>query len=71
MVFSLQQQGSSAANEMEVERLKLENRKAMHMVQQWKKMYGNLHEFCVNEFLNGDDSLLKGDDVGTPIEMLP
>ncbi|KAK1554006.1 hypothetical protein Q3G72_006528 [Acer saccharum] len=34
----VEQQGSSAANEMEVERLKLENRKAMHMVQQWKKM---------------------------------
>ncbi|TXG60874.1 hypothetical protein EZV62_012237 [Acer yangbiense] len=58
VVFSLQQQGSSAANEMEVERLKLENRKAMHMVQQWKKMYGNLHEFCVTE-------LLKGDGVGS------
>ncbi|KAL5763652.1 hypothetical protein ACOSQ2_016246 [Xanthoceras sorbifolium] len=39
-----QQQGSSAANEMEVERLKLENRKTMHVVQQWMKMYDNLHQ---------------------------
>lgn len=48
-----QQQGS-AASEMEAERLKLNCKKSMQMVQQWKKMYENLHQFCVNELLEGD-----------------
>lgn len=50
----LQQHGSSAAAEMEVERLKQECKRALQMVKQWKQMYDNLHEFCVNELLNGD-----------------
>ncbi|GAV72613.1 WD40 domain-containing protein [Cephalotus follicularis] len=50
----LQQQGSSAAAEMEIERLKLEYKRSMQMAQQWKKMYDNLHEFCVNELLEVD-----------------
>ena len=50
----LQQQGSSAAAEMEMERLKIDSQKSMQMVQQWKKMYENLHQFCVNELLDVD-----------------
>lgn len=42
---------------MEVERLKQENKRAMQMVQQWKNMYDNLHQFCVNELV--DDSQAK------------
>lgn len=53
-LYILQQQGSSAATEMEVERLKRECNRTLQMVQQWKKMYENLHEFCVNELLDGD-----------------
>ncbi|KAH9692440.1 protein root initiation defective 3 [Citrus sinensis] len=53
-IKELQQQGSSAATEMEVERLKRECNRTLQMVQQWKKMYENLHEFCVNELLDGD-----------------
>lgn len=53
-LYVLQQQGSSAATEMEVERLKRECNRTLQMVQQWKKMYENLHEFCVNELLDGD-----------------
>lgn len=49
----LQQQGSSAANQMEIEKLKLELRRSMQMVQQWKKMYENLHQFSVSEILDG------------------
>ncbi|XP_050364698.1 protein ROOT INITIATION DEFECTIVE 3 [Argentina anserina] len=52
-IRELQQQGSASA-EMEIERLKLENKKCIQMVQQWKKMYDNLHQFCVNELVDGD-----------------
>lgn len=56
-INELQQHGSSGASEMEMERLKLDNQRSMQMVQQWKKMYENLHQFCVGELLNGE-----GDD---------
>ncbi|CAK9177021.1 unnamed protein product [Ilex paraguariensis] len=55
-IRELQQQGSSAASEMETERLKLDCKRCMQMVQQWKKMYENLHQFCVNELLDGDQA---------------
>ncbi|KAL0017412.1 hypothetical protein SO802_004481 [Lithocarpus litseifolius] len=55
-IKELQQQGSSAAAEMEMERLKLECARSMEMVQQWKKMYENLHQFCVNELLDSDQA---------------
>ncbi|XP_076928488.1 protein ROOT INITIATION DEFECTIVE 3-like [Bidens hawaiensis] len=48
------QRGSCGASEMEIERLKVEKERAMQMVQQWKKMYENLHQFCVGELLNGE-----------------
>ncbi|XP_027093048.2 protein ROOT INITIATION DEFECTIVE 3 isoform X1 [Coffea arabica] len=54
-IKELQQQGSSAATEMEMERLKLERKRSMQMVQQWKKMYENLHQFCVSELLDGNE----------------
>ncbi|KAK6245229.1 hypothetical protein SCA6_008319 [Theobroma cacao] len=53
-IKELQQQGSSAAVEMEVEILKLDCKRSMPMVQQWKKNYYNLQEFCVNELLDGE-----------------
>ncbi|OMO74731.1 hypothetical protein COLO4_26530 [Corchorus olitorius] len=53
-IKELQQRGSSAAAEMEVERLKLDCKRSMQMVHQWKKIYGNLQEFCVNELLDGE-----------------
>ncbi|KAL3514483.1 hypothetical protein ACH5RR_027200 [Cinchona calisaya] len=52
-IKELQQHGSSAATEMEMERLKLECKRSMQMVQQWKKLYENLHQFCVSELLDG------------------
>ncbi|GKV10243.1 hypothetical protein SLEP1_g21636 [Rubroshorea leprosula] len=51
-IKELQQQGSAAA-EIDVERLKLDCKRSMQMLQQWKKMYDNLHEFCVDELLDG------------------
>ncbi|XP_010667550.2 protein ROOT INITIATION DEFECTIVE 3 [Beta vulgaris subsp. vulgaris] len=56
-IQEIQEQGSATAAEMEVERLKQENKRAMQMVQQWKNMYDNLHQFCVNELV--DDSQAK------------
>lgn len=52
-ISNFQQQGSASA-EMEIERLKLDNKRCIQMVQQWKKMYENLHQFCVNEIVDGD-----------------
>ncbi|XP_004291097.1 PREDICTED: WD repeat-containing protein 18-like [Fragaria vesca subsp. vesca] len=52
-IRELQQQGSASA-EMEIERLKHENKRCQQMIQQWKKMYDNLHQFCVNELVDGD-----------------
>ncbi|KAB1220216.1 Protein ROOT INITIATION DEFECTIVE 3 [Morella rubra] len=58
-IKELQQQGSSGATEMEVERLKLDCRSSMQMVQQWKKMYENLNQFCVNELLDDDQARIS------------
>jgi pre-rRNA-processing protein IPI3 len=49
--------------EMEVEKLKLDCTQSMQMLQRWKKMYDNLHEFC-------EDELLDGDDVGSANQIL-
>ncbi|KAI5656232.1 hypothetical protein M9H77_25025 [Catharanthus roseus] len=54
-IKELQQQGSSAAKEMEIERLKLECKRSMQMVRQWKKMYEDLHNFSVSELLDGNE----------------
>ncbi|XP_071703255.1 protein ROOT INITIATION DEFECTIVE 3-like [Rutidosis leptorrhynchoides] len=60
-IKELQQHGSSGTSEMELERLKQDNKRSMQMVQQWKKMYENLHQYCVGELLNGegDDTNMK------------
>ncbi|KAF5747040.1 protein ROOT INITIATION DEFECTIVE 3 [Tripterygium wilfordii] len=52
-IKEFQQQGS-ATTEMEVERLKQDCKRAMQMVEQWKKMYDSLHGFCINELLDED-----------------
>ncbi|KAK3029459.1 hypothetical protein RJ639_037744 [Escallonia herrerae] len=55
-INELQQKGSSGADEMEMERLKFDCKRSMQLVQQWKKMYENLNQFCVNELLDGDQA---------------
>ncbi|XAR61901.1 hypothetical protein NMG60_11016447 [Bertholletia excelsa] len=55
-IKELQQQGSAVAAGMEMERVKLDCKRSMQMIQQWKKMYENLHQYCVNELLDGDQA---------------
>lgn len=51
---SLQKQGSAAAAELDVERLKVEQQRSVQTIQQWKTIYENLHQFCVSELLDGN-----------------
>ncbi|XP_073526417.1 uncharacterized protein [Phyllobates terribilis] len=53
-IYEMQQQGSFAAAKMELEREKADCNTAMQMVHRWKKTYENLHQFCVDEILDGD-----------------
>ncbi|XP_009796052.1 protein ROOT INITIATION DEFECTIVE 3 [Nicotiana tabacum] len=53
-ILELQRQGSSAAAQMEIEKLKLDRSRSIQMIQQWEKKYQNLHEFCVTELLDGE-----------------
>ncbi|XP_015572519.2 protein ROOT INITIATION DEFECTIVE 3 isoform X1 [Ricinus communis] len=62
-IKELQQQGSAAAAEMEVERLKLDCAQYMQMLQKWKKMYDNLHQLCVNELLEGDNVIKNNQNI--------
>ncbi|MED6158808.1 hypothetical protein PIB30_036221 [Stylosanthes scabra] len=52
-INELQRHGSAAASELEMGKLKDDYQKSMQMVNQWKKMYENLHQFCVKELLDG------------------
>ncbi|XP_023536630.1 protein ROOT INITIATION DEFECTIVE 3-like isoform X3 [Cucurbita pepo subsp. pepo] len=54
-ITELQQQGSAATG-MELERLQRDYGKSMQMLQQWRKMYANLHQFYVNELLDGNQT---------------
>ncbi|KAF6145761.1 hypothetical protein GIB67_016210 [Kingdonia uniflora] len=47
------QKGSSAATDIELERLRSDCKKSLQIAQQWKKMYEDLHQFCVNELVDG------------------
>ncbi|KAI5403542.1 hypothetical protein KIW84_050922 [Lathyrus oleraceus] len=47
----LQNQGSAASSEMEIEKLKSDYPKSVQMVTQWKKMYESLHQFRVKELV--------------------
>ncbi|XVE94912.1 hypothetical protein REPUB_Repub02eG0050600 [Reevesia pubescens] len=53
-IREIQQQGSSAAAEIEVKRLKLDCKRSKQMFQQLKNVYDNFQEFCVNELLDGE-----------------
>uniref|UniRef100_A0A7N0U8N1 Uncharacterized protein n=1 Tax=Kalanchoe fedtschenkoi TaxID=63787 RepID=A0A7N0U8N1_KALFE len=50
----LQRQSSSTAAGIELERMKQDYKRSLQMAQQWKKMYENLHQFCVDEILAED-----------------
>ncbi|CAN0853164.1 Protein ROOT INITIATION DEFECTIVE 3 [Linum grandiflorum] len=53
-VKELQQNGSSAAAEMEMEKLKHDRVRLMEVAEKWKSTYKGLHEYCINELLEGD-----------------
>ncbi|KAH9606021.1 hypothetical protein KSS87_021038 [Heliosperma pusillum] len=61
-IKQFQQQGSATAAEMEIERLKQECKRSTQMVHKWKKMYDDLHQFCVNELVD-DSPVTQTDDV--------
>ncbi|XP_042056724.1 protein ROOT INITIATION DEFECTIVE 3-like [Salvia splendens] len=50
-IRELQQKGSTAAAEVDVERLKNDQLRSVQMIQHWKTMYDDLHQFCVDELL--------------------
>ncbi|KAK8469791.1 hypothetical protein PHAVU_005G174300, partial [Phaseolus vulgaris] len=52
-IKELQHQGSSAASEIETEKLKHDYQRSMQMTNQWNKMYENLNKFCVQELMDG------------------
>ncbi|RDX70085.1 Protein ROOT INITIATION DEFECTIVE 3, partial [Mucuna pruriens] len=52
-IKELQHQGSAAASEMEMEKLKHDCQRSMQMANQWKKICENLNQFCVKELLDG------------------
>ncbi|MCD7470290.1 hypothetical protein HAX54_010019 [Datura stramonium] len=52
----LARQGSSAAAEMEIERLKLDRSRSMQMIQQWEKKFQSLHQFCVTGAVDGEQA---------------
>ncbi|KAG0482411.1 hypothetical protein HPP92_010495 [Vanilla planifolia] len=54
-IKELQENASAGAMEMELERSRIESKRAMQVAQQWKKLYLDLQNTCVNEFLNGVD----------------
>lgn len=51
-IKELQHQGSAAASEIEIEKLKQDCQRLMQMGNQWKKLYENLNQFAVNELLD-------------------
>ncbi|XP_050215311.1 protein ROOT INITIATION DEFECTIVE 3-like [Mercurialis annua] len=58
-IEGLKQQGSAAASEMEVERLKRDCTQYIQKLQEWKKIYGDLHGLCVNWVLEGDKAMKR------------
>ncbi|XP_051124638.1 protein ROOT INITIATION DEFECTIVE 3 [Andrographis paniculata] len=58
----LQQQRSSAtpAPEVDAELLKSELQRSLEMRQRWQKMFQEMHQFCVNELLDGSQTTGNG-----------
>ncbi|KAL4196119.1 hypothetical protein AMTRI_Chr04g181740 [Amborella trichopoda] len=54
-IKELQQQGSSATSQMELERLKSDLGRAMQMVQRWQDVYQDLYSFSTAELLSNVD----------------
>ncbi|KAG4925955.1 hypothetical protein GLYMA_18G275100v4 [Glycine max] len=61
-IKELQHQGSAAASEMEMEKLKHDYQKSVQMANQLKKMNEKLHQFCVKELLDGSQARTLGEN---------
>ncbi|XP_024515322.1 protein ROOT INITIATION DEFECTIVE 3 [Selaginella moellendorffii] len=53
-IRELEQQGSTAAMQMELERLRSELRRALNNGQQWQQLHQELYCFCVDELMGGN-----------------
>ncbi|XP_057845764.2 protein ROOT INITIATION DEFECTIVE 3, partial [Cryptomeria japonica] len=53
-IKELQEQGSSTATQMELERLRSEHQRSLNIIKQWQQVYQDLHYFCVNELMGGN-----------------
>ncbi|XP_026394579.1 protein ROOT INITIATION DEFECTIVE 3-like [Papaver somniferum] len=51
-IKELQQEGSTAASQLELDRLRVECKRSLQMSEQWKKMHGDLHQFCADELVD-------------------
>ncbi|RZB53971.1 Protein ROOT INITIATION DEFECTIVE 3 isoform C [Glycine soja] len=61
-IKELQHQGSAAASEMEMEKLKHDYQESVQMANQLKKMNEKLHQFCVKELLDGSQARTLGEN---------
>jgi hypothetical protein len=52
--YEEQQRGSTAAMQMELERLRSELRRALNNGQQWQQLHQELYCFCVDELMGGN-----------------
>jgi pre-rRNA-processing protein IPI3 len=53
-IQELEQRGSTAAMQMELERLRSELRRALNNGQQWQQLHQELYCFCVDELMGGN-----------------
>lgn len=53
-IKELEQRGSTAAMQMELERLRSELRRALNNGQQWQQLHQELYCFCVDELMGGN-----------------
>ncbi|KAG0589114.1 hypothetical protein M758_2G245100 [Ceratodon purpureus] len=61
-IQELEQRGSTAAMQMELERLRSELRRALHNGQQWQQLHQELYCFCVDELMGGNKERDEDDD---------
>lgn len=61
-VNELQHQGSSTSIQMELERLRSEYSRSLHMIQQWQQVYQDLHYFCVTELMGDNKAGEDGEE---------
>lgn len=61
-IKEFEQQGSTAAMQLELERLRSDRRRALIMIQQWQQVHQDLYYFCVEELMGGNREREAEDD---------